>query len=84
VKAHELIEKEENWCKGASHKAGCYCAAQAIGHAYGDHKKRQSPVVVAMLRRAEKAADVPKHFLPWFNDTHTHAEIYAVLKGADI
>jgi hypothetical protein len=96
MKAYELIEKEENWCKGGSHKDDVNCALQAIGQVcFGTRKttpkllRKHGPAFTAACQKAARAMGAHKSTIAaaniiWFNDTHTHAEVYAALKEADV
>lgn len=89
MKAWQLIEKPENWCRGVNAKdkdgnsvkpgspdAVSFCILGAIIQCYGlcNHRSIASKVE-EKLNNGSMAI---------FNDTHTHAEVLALLKELDV
>ena len=99
MKAWQLIEKPENWCKGANARnatgeatkprnpdACSWCPVGAILMIYG-YEDSENSAAFDRLRKA--ACTIPRNFL-WditeWNDhpERAHTEILAAMKAADV
>ena len=91
MKAHELIKNPENWTKNSYAKdcsgkpinpddeqAFCYCMDGALQKVYGflSSEYFEARNRAALLTQPQVLQD--------FNDTHTHAECYELLRKLDI
>lgn len=92
MKAWQLIEKEENWWAGFNDPindpvlAKKLCAGMAIAQAcrlnHKDDLVDMHTVIELKFNKLKEHVNSPT--VSDWNDTHTHAEVLAVLKELDI
>jgi len=90
----ENITDPNRWCHGGTDPIKS-CIGQHLMHAAGFYSwgdlnsipaaielcsyiKKQHP----MIGRLGSLGNIPNYTIPWFNDTHTHAECLALLDAA--
>lgn len=89
MKAHELLADRKNWTQGAyalngegfitlprDKDAVCWCMVGAIAKCYPDFNERKAAKC--------KVLNFLSGSIVEFNDNHTHEEVLAVLKEADV